>query len=136
MIGLWTSDWLKAAGHWVQFSDSVASTNGLAKEGAMQEVEPVTFYVTNHQTAGRGQGDHRWINAAAGTNLLLTCSFATSRPTQPELCLQLGKELGAACREVWPDLNWQVKAPNDLLLDDEKVADSNSNIKKKIFHGF
>lgn len=122
MIGQWTYQWLVKNGFVVNFFESTTSTNTLAKDAAMLEKAPTVFYITEEQTAGRGQGHHRWLSGPAGENLLLTCSMDTKLPPQPELCLELGERLKAACVTVWPQLQWTIKPPNDLLLADKKVA--------------
>lgn len=122
MIGRWTAHWLKNQGHQINYFSSTTSTNSMAKEAAMQEHSPLVFYVTDEQSAGRGQGNHQWLNTAPGTNLLLTCSLATKTPPQPELCLTLGQKLKLACQQSWPELPWSVKPPNDLFIGDKKVA--------------
>jgi BirA family biotin operon repressor/biotin-[acetyl-CoA-carboxylase] ligase len=122
MIGQWTHDWLQTQGYPVQYYPSINSTNLIAKDLAMSESAPVTFYVADSQTQGRGQGSNKWINTPAGTNLLMTCSILSNTPPQPSLCLLFGEHLKNSCLQIWPNLAWRVKAPNDLYLDNKKVA--------------
>ena len=122
MIGQWTKEWLEAQGFSSHFFESTTSTNFVAKERAMIEDCPTVFYLTDQQTQGRGQGSHQWLNSEPGSNLLMTCSIAIAEPPLPELCLAIGQKLKKACEDTWPNLNWSVKAPNDLLLENTKVA--------------
>jgi BirA family biotin operon repressor/biotin-[acetyl-CoA-carboxylase] ligase len=122
MIGQWTHHWLKTHGHAAQYFPKTTSTNLLAKESAMVESAPVVFYIADEQTSGRGQGNHKWLNSAAGSNLLMTCSLLSSQAPQPQLCLTFGEHLKKSCQQIWPKLEWQVKPPNDLLLENKKVA--------------
>ncbi len=106
----------------VHYFPSTSSTNQIAKEAAMSELTPMTFYLADHQTAGRGQGTHTWLNTTPGTNLLLTCSIQSQQTPQPELCLSFGELLLEQCLKSWPHLQWKIKRPNDLLLSNKKVA--------------
>jgi BirA family biotin operon repressor/biotin-[acetyl-CoA-carboxylase] ligase len=122
MIGQWTHQWLEEQGYLSRYFESTTSTNLIAKENAANEPGPLTFYVADQQTLGRGQGNHKWLNTAPGTNLLLTWSIDFNRPPQPELCVSVGEQLKDTCSLVWPDLRWQLKLPNDLLLYEKKIA--------------
>lgn len=121
-IGEWTFQALNRLNYKTHYFPTIESTNLVAKESAMTETEPVVFYIADHQTSGRGQGVRTWLNSDPGTNLLMTCSFLTSTPPQPELCLTFGEILHKNCLEFWPNNSWHVKPPNDLLLSDKKVA--------------
>lgn len=122
MISQWTYEWLQEQGHLSHYFETTPSTNLIAKEKAFLEPEPLVFYVADQQTMGRGQGAHRWLNTGPGTNLLITCSVSFDQPPQPELCVTFGQHLKAACEQIWPELQWKLKLPNDLLLFELKVA--------------
>lgn len=122
MIGQETFQWLQEHQHPVHYFPSITSTNAVAKEAAISEKHARVFYIAESQTQGRGQGTHSWLNATPGTNLLLTCSLESKQVPQPELCLAFGHKIHKICLNLWPRLNWRVKAPNDLYLEDKKVA--------------
>lgn len=122
MIGQWTYEWLKNQSFEVTFLDETTSTNLIAKDNAMTEKTPVVYYVADSQTQGRGQGTNKWINTKPGSNLLVTCSIESKNPPQPELCLSFGEHLKKACQSRWPNLGWRVKPPNDIYIDDKKIA--------------
>lgn len=121
-VGEWSFEVLSELQLSSEYYPETTSTNLLAKDKAMDENNPLTFYLTDHQTAGRGQGTHLWQNSAPGTNLLITCSLKSKNPPQPELCMSLGNLLKDQCESSWPQLNWKLKAPNDLFLSEKKVA--------------
>jgi BirA family transcriptional regulator, biotin operon repressor / biotin---[acetyl-CoA-carboxylase] ligase len=76
--------------------------------------------VTDHQTAGKGRLDRRW-DAPPGSNLLVSILFHDV-PVQPiELTRRVALAAVAACREV-AAADVVLKWPNDLLLDERKLA--------------
>jgi BirA family biotin operon repressor/biotin-[acetyl-CoA-carboxylase] ligase len=109
------------AGWHVRHVEETGSTNSdlveLARAGAAHH----SVIVANHQTAGRGRLDRKW-EAPPGANLLVSLLFKpdSSRPLHHYTHI-----VGLAARDasntvfgVRPDLKW----PNDLLIDDRKVA--------------
>jgi BirA family biotin operon repressor/biotin-[acetyl-CoA-carboxylase] ligase len=80
------------------------------------------LYVASHQTAGRGRATNTWLDTGAGESLLSTWSFQCKRPPQAITGPRVGLALFQACRKIWTQLNWSLKAPNDLYLDGVKVA--------------
>ena len=73
-----------------------------------------------HQTAGRGRLDRRW-EAPPGANLLVSLLF-THPPANPhELVQRVALAAVDACRTV-AGVDVRLKWPNDLLLDDAKLA--------------
>jgi len=98
------------------------STNDDAKANALKETANVVLYLASHQTAGRGRSANTWLDTGAGESLLSTWSIKATRPPQAITGPRVGLALFQACRKVWPQLNWSLKAPNDLYLDGVKVA--------------
>ncbi|MEZ5273130.1 MAG: hypothetical protein R2694_12630 [Ilumatobacteraceae bacterium] len=73
-----------------------------------------------HQTAGRGRLDRRW-DAPPGANLLVSLLFRDVPAASHELTWRVGLAACAAAEQVagvTPSLKW----PNDLLVDDRKLA--------------
>lgn len=120
------SDANPSSEHWpagwnVRHVQETGSTNSdlveLARAGAAHH----SVIVADHQTAGRGRLDRKW-EAPPGANLLVSLLFkpSSSRPLHHYTHI-----VGLAARNasntvfgVLPDLKW----PNDLLIDDRKVA--------------
>jgi BirA family biotin operon repressor/biotin-[acetyl-CoA-carboxylase] ligase len=76
--------------------------------------------VADHQTAGKGRLDRRW-DAPPGANLLVSVLFHTV-PDQPiELTRRIALAAVDACRRV-AAVDVVLKWPNDLLVDDRKLA--------------
>jgi len=76
----------------------------------------------DYQSAGRGRLDRTW---EAPPRSALMCSILLSPPTSPDemqlvvaaVALSARSALGALC-SVYPQLKW----PNDLIVDDKKIA--------------
>lgn len=89
--------------------------------------------LAEEQTAGRGRRGRRWIGAH-GKNLLMTLVL---RPKLPEERLSLisllaGLAIAEACESLVAQLV-RIKWPNDVLIDDRKVAGVLTEQKKQ--HG-
>ena len=95
------------------------STNTIAKAEAFDDPE-VKFYVTNHQTQGRGRNTNTWTDNQ-GLQLLLTASIPVRKipPIWTTLCI--GEILTSSLKDVWGP-NFLLKAPNDIYLYGKKVC--------------
>jgi BirA family transcriptional regulator, biotin operon repressor / biotin---[acetyl-CoA-carboxylase] ligase len=76
--------------------------------------------VADHQTAGRGRLDRRW-EAPPGANVLMSVLFRQVPQHPTELTHRLALAAAAACRRV-AGVEAVLKWPNDLLVDDRKLA--------------
>ncbi len=101
--------------------DVVDSTNRYLADAARAGAPEGRVAVADEQTAGRGRLDRRWT-APAGSSLLCSFLFRPNVPTDRFFSLTALVALAAAdaCRAegVAPDLKW----PNDLVVDDRKLA--------------
>ncbi|MGI4790787.1 MAG: biotin--[acetyl-CoA-carboxylase] ligase [Janthinobacterium lividum] len=99
------------------------STNDIAREWALESEEPApsgALVTADFQTRGRGQRGHEW-QAEAGQSALMSYVYHV----QAELnASQLGFVTALAVAEVCrtPDVFAQIKWPNDILLNNKKVA--------------
>ena len=91
----------------------VESTNALLRELAARGAPDGTLVTAAEQTAGRGRQGRAWL-APAGASLL--CSWLIREP--PTL---LSLVAGVAVAEVC-GARARIKWPNDVLIDDRKVA--------------
>lgn len=101
--------------------DSVESTSDWAKK-SLGEVTETTLFFAQDQTAGRGRGSHLWTSPHPGHGFLGTFVFPLSHPPQPIASPLFGLSLFKGFRNTWPSLEWSIKAPNDILLGNSKVA--------------
>lgn len=124
-IGQVTHQWAQAQKMNSIYSVQTDSTNLQAKKVAFTEAslnEHLILYVADQQSAGRGRGQNTWSQSAAGSQLLSTWSFMIDQPVLPTLAPQIGLGVFRAAQATWPFLNWSLKAPNDLFVDDKKIA--------------
>lgn len=124
-IGKVTSQWAENNNIVVSYNAQTTSTNEVAKQEAFSEnllAESLCLYITDHQTAGRGRGTHSWSDARPGSSLLSSWSFLLGVKPQPTTSCLIGLAVYRACMTTWPFLPWNLKAPNDIYLHNNKVA--------------
>ena len=101
---------------------AVDSTQTICRRLAAEGAPEGTVVVADHQRAGRGQGDRRWI-APPGAGLLVSCLLRPPAPASrwPGLTLVAARavaEAVATCTRVTPRVRW----PNDVLVGERKLA--------------
>ena len=101
----------------VWFEPETTSTNAIAKESNLTSPK---LFLTESQTAGRGRGTHTWTTPRGA--LLSTWAFPLSYAPQPILSPLIGLVLFDACNRAFPDVAFNLKAPNDLFVGDKKIA--------------
>ena len=106
----------------VQYFDSIGSTNDYALNWISEGAADQSLVFADHQTAGRGRMQRRWItnpDSALAFSLII-------RPTAEEIPhLQLFSPLGALaiCEALETyGLKAEIKWPNDVLLKGKKTA--------------
>lgn len=104
------------------FLDTVDSTNTYAKRLVLQGAEEGTVVSTEHQYAGRGRFNRKWVSAP-GKNL--TFSVIIRPAIDPQslgiLSLFAGLSVAQAVAEISP-VSPICKWPNDVLLDGKKLC--------------
>ncbi len=122
-VGQASANWAKENGLNVQFSNSVPSTNDLAKDEALTlSSQPFKVYFAEMQTQGRGRKQNSWESPPAGTALLSSWSFECDISPKPQWACFVGLALFRALHLTWPTLNLWLKAPNDIHMGDKKIA--------------
>lgn len=120
-IFLWTSQWFTQQGLPYEALSLTESTNDLAKKNAFND--PAFFiYLADQQSQGRGRGDNTWTTPSPGSALLVSFSYDLLFPPQHLAAPLVGLQLYRAATATWPELKWSLKAPNDLYVDNKKVA--------------
>lgn len=106
----------------IVYYESVGSTNDEARRLAQAGTPEGTLVIAEEQTAGRGRLGRQWL-APAGQALLFSLIFY---PTiEPRYLYQLTMLSSLACVQAVAEqtgLRPAIKWPNDLLLDDRKLA--------------
>ncbi len=105
----------------VEVVQEAGSTNALVTERALAGAPEGLVVVAEHQTAGRGRLDRSW-EAPPRSGLTFSVLLRPSAPTQtwPWLPLLAGYAVDKALKAAGFEAS--VKWPNDVLLEDRKVA--------------
>jgi BirA family transcriptional regulator, biotin operon repressor / biotin---[acetyl-CoA-carboxylase] ligase len=119
-VGEISKEWCEKSQIPVWYEMSTSSTNTIAKTKLISD-QPISVYLTNHQTSGRGRGEHTWSDTSGG-QFLSSWVFQMRQPPQPVLSPALGLAVWTAMRASFPWLALSLKAPNDLYLGDKKLA--------------
>ncbi len=115
--------WLKSCRHFAE----IDSTNSVARRmGTEQpELQLPALLVADRQTQGRGRGGHVWWspNGCLMLTLVITSEqLPSDRSSWSQLALLAGVSAAAAVDTVCPELEVQLKWPNDLYLKGKKLG--------------
>ena len=103
----------------LQYFAEIDSTNIFAMELARQRVSEGTVVLADSQTSGRGRNSHAWYSPA-GLNLYFTLVLYPSSERLHFLPFIIS--LGIAEELDRPGLICDLKWPNDILVDERKIA--------------
>ena len=127
----WTKAWAASLSLKTWAEEETASTNTTAKDDRAPLTAPIllagevistpSVYLTQKQTAGRGRGDHVW-EMPPGSSLISSWSFALKNVPQPIFSPLVGLALFEAVQSTWPEIQFNLKAPNDLFIGRKKTA--------------
>ena len=120
---LLSQGWLKSCQHFTE----IDSTNSVARRmGSEQsELQFPALLVADRQTQGRGRGGHVWWSPDGCLMLTLVITseqLPADRSLWSQLALLTGVSAAAAVDTVCPELNVQLKWPNDLYLKGKKLG--------------
>ena len=122
-IPLWCKAWAEKRNLNFEFFPSVKSLNDFAKETAFKTGCPEVsekLFIAETQTAGRGRNQNRWKNSD-----LMICRLwegETKQPLAPFLDEEFALDMLRSAQKTFPALPWKLKKPNDLYLEDKKIA--------------
>ena len=101
---------------------AVGSTNSWATELSKKaEIKDGTVFITDHQTAGRGQMGNRW-NAEPHENLTFSVVLNEPVPLQEQFYLTVFVTLALYDFLATKVHHINIKWPNDILINQKKVA--------------
>jgi len=110
----------------VEYSPVITSTNDRALELAQQpHLESPLLVLTEEQTAGRGRGANRWWSAPGAVIFSLLFEpglLDLPAATWPRVAIVTGLTLCELFREIAPQVKVSLKWPNDVWLEERKVA--------------
>lgn len=118
-----TLSWAAAAHIETIARETSPSTNTEAK-ALLEQLGHRSLVIANHQTAGRGRGNHNWSDSK-GQALLSSWVFRVNKSPQPIMSALIGLALFESVSKTWPEIAWALKAPNDL-----HVIEANGDAKK------
>jgi BirA family transcriptional regulator, biotin operon repressor / biotin---[acetyl-CoA-carboxylase] ligase len=99
----------------------VGSTNTVAREMAEAGAPNGTVVTADEQTAGRGRQGRTWT-AAPGSALLFSAIVRPLAKRHPLLPLAVPLAVCETAESLRPEIECKVKWPNDVHLDDRKLA--------------
>lgn len=107
--------------NWQIFSyDSVTSTNDIAALSDTPSTENLKkIFLATAQTNGRGRRGRSWISPHG--NLYMSQLLNSSRPIN-ELVYITSLSIAQTLKQFAPNLNFSIKWPNDILLNDAKIC--------------
>ena len=106
----------------IKYFDSIGSTNDEALAWAANDAKDLSLVVADEQTAGRGRFDRKWFTPP-GTALAFSLILRPSAAERPHLSRMVGlAALSVADSLLARGLSPQIKWPNDILLNECKVA--------------
>lgn len=106
-----------------KFLNSADSTNNLLMKLPDNEAVRGTVFATDTQTSGRGRLDHEWFSPA-GKNLYFSVLLRpkVSPYSAAQLPLVTASAILRALHIISPNLEAKVKWPNDILVNNRKIA--------------
>ncbi len=101
----------------------IGSTNTTAMKAAAEGAPEGSVFLTEEQTAGRGRGSNTW-QSLRSTGIYCSAILRPALPPSDVLVLSLatGLAVQAAIRQIHPDVNADLKWPNDVLINGKKVC--------------
>lgn len=133
-INLKTSDWAKSKKLQQFYFPEITSTNDVAKLEFPKMTSDFCLFVADHQTAGRGRNQNHWFNLSQGETLLSTWCFRLNQSPQPIMPPLVGLSLYQSLKTIFPELPLRLKAPNDLYLNQGKLAGFLMEVQQKGSH--
>ena len=100
---------------------SISSTNDRLIDLAKTGPASFTVVIADEQTGGRGRTGKKWYSPD-GAGLLMSVLLPASSVPQPFAPLRVGVAVARAIEVLADGFSTQIKWPNDVLLDGDKVA--------------
>jgi BirA family transcriptional regulator, biotin operon repressor / biotin---[acetyl-CoA-carboxylase] ligase len=101
----------------------IGSTNSEAMRSAAEGAPEGSVFLAEEQLAGRGRGAHTW-HSALSTGIYCSVILRPAMPPSDALIFSLaaGLAVRAAVAEIAPQLQIDLKWPNDLLIGSKKFC--------------
>lgn len=106
----------------IKYFNSIGSTNDEALAWANKGAPDLSVVISDEQTMGRGRMDRPWFTPA-GTALAFSLILRPTAAEKPFLSRLVGLAALSICEPLQKlGLNPQIKWPNDILLNNRKIA--------------
>jgi BirA family biotin operon repressor/biotin-[acetyl-CoA-carboxylase] ligase len=106
----------------IKYFNSIGSTNDEALAWANKGAPDFSVVIADEQTMGRGRMDRPWFTPA-GTALAFSVILRPTAAERPFLSRFVGLAALSICQPLQHfGLNPQIKWPNDILLNNRKIA--------------
>lgn len=101
----------------------IGSTNSTAMKAAAEGAPEGSVFLAEEQTAGRGRGSNTW-QSPRSTGIYCSAILRPAMPPSEVLVLSLatGLAVQAAIAQIHPEVNVDLKWPNDVLISEKKVC--------------
>ena len=114
-------EWAEHTNFSYEYFNTIDSTNTYAKKKDWQSDE-AHLIVAEHQENGRGRGNNLWSNSQMGSSLLSTWCFKLNESPQAITSALVGLAVYRALQSSFESLEFNIKAPNDIYIKDQKLA--------------
>lgn len=114
-----TLNWAKKNNIPAYFLESTDSTNAWAKKDFKTQN---AIFLADYQTQGRGRNTNSWQNSKPGDQLLSTWCMQTKNPISVLFPIRAGWAIYDALQTSWPNVNFSLKAPNDIFISSSKLS--------------
>lgn len=104
-----------------RYYDAVESTQDVARAAARAGAPERSIFVADYQRAGRGRQGRTWLSKP-GSGLLMSVVFRDSEPRPWRWTSLTSLALADAIEPMLPGHRVAIKWPNDVMLNDRKVA--------------
>lgn len=119
LIAQWTKKWAEKRNHPFIFYTRTTSTNDKAKEYfSDKKKNKLLLFITEFQTKGRGRRNRQWMNS----DMMVSWSYTLKKAPQPITTSLMGLALYKALKKSWKDCLFKIKKPNDIHVNNRKIA--------------
>jgi BirA family transcriptional regulator, biotin operon repressor / biotin---[acetyl-CoA-carboxylase] ligase len=130
-LSQWTQSWSLQNQEKINFHylPTINSTNDWAKStklpsqlSSQLSTEKIHLFTTDQQTHGRGRGANTWLDQQLPGQFFSTWALQLRQSPQPLWSPRVGLALYKAVKMAFNSDLLSLKAPNDLYLDEKKIA--------------
>ena len=76
------------------------------------------LFIAKSQTRGRGRRSRHWINS----DMMISWSYIVKQAPQPIITSLMGEALHKALKNSWEESPFKIKKPNDIYINNKKLA--------------